>query len=107
MATEYDFEKRLIERIKEMFPGAVILKNNANLIQGIPDRLVLWGPRWAMFDAKASRSSPKRPNQDYYIKLLNDMSYASFVYPQIEERFFHELEQTLRPIRRARLLKSK
>lgn len=103
MAQEAIFEKQLIKKIRAMFPGAVILKNNANLIQGIPDRLILWGPRWAAFDAKDSHNSPKRPNQDYYIELLNDMSLARFVHPQNEEVFLNELQQTLRPSRRPRI----
>jgi hypothetical protein len=103
MARESEFEKHLIEQIMRAYPGAIILKNNANLIQGIPDRLVLWGPRWAAFDAKESEKAPKRPNQDYYIREMNDMSYASFVYPQNEEVFLNELQQALRSNRRTRI----
>ena len=105
MAGESEFERQLIEKIEELYPGAIIPKNNPNLIQGIPDRLVLWGPRWAAFDAKNSPDAPRRPNQNYYIRTMNNMSYASFVYPQNEETFLHELQQTLRPNRRTRLSK--
>ena len=86
------------------YPGAVILKNDANRHQGIPDHLILYGKKWAMFDAKASANSPHRPNQDYFIDLLNEMSYASFVYPENKEVFLRELQQALRPSRGTRLL---
>lgn len=91
------FKRKLIRRIEQLFPGAIILKNDANYRQGIPDHIVLYGPRWAIFDAKSKKGATHQPNQDYYIDLLNEMSFASFVDPQDEEEFLYELQQTLRP----------
>ena len=105
MARESNFEHALVRRILRIYPGAIILKNDANRLQGFPDRLILFGKAWAAFDTKAKETAGHRPNQDYYIDLLNQMSYASFVYPQNEETFLHELQQTLRPNRRTRLSK--
>lgn len=96
MARESVFQSHLIARIREQYPGAVILKNDSSYIQGIPDWLILNQNKWAMFEVKASENSPHRPNQDHYIRVLNQMSYASFVYPQNEEFFLHDLQQTLR-----------
>jgi len=103
MPLESEFKKKLIKDLERMYPGAVILKNDANLHQGIPDHLILYGRNWAMFEAKRSSNSRHRPNQDYFIDLLNQMSYASFVYPENKEEFLDELQQTLRPKRRTRL----
>lgn len=103
MTPESEFKKRLMREIERQYPGAVILKNDANARQGIPDHIILFGPRWAMFEAKAYQYSHRQPNQQYYIDVLNQMSFASFVYPQNKEWFLNELQQALRPDRRARL----
>lgn len=107
MAEESRFERHLIQLLKQMFPGSVILKNDANRLQGIPDRLILYKNRWAAFEVKASAKATKRPNQDFYIDKLGKMSFAAFVYPENEEEFLDELQQTLRPRRATRLSKSK
>jgi len=96
MPIESQFQRNLIVQLELLYPGAVILKNDANYIQGIPDWTILYRNRWAMFEAKRSINSPHRPNQDYYIGILNKMSYASFVYPQNKEVFLDELQQALR-----------
>lgn len=94
MTLESEFKRKLIMKIKTMYPGAIVLKNNANQIQGFPDNIILEGNHWAVFDAKKDEFSSHRPNQDYWINLLNEMSFASFVYPQNEEEFLYELQQT-------------
>lgn len=103
MARESKFERDLIEELFEIFPGAVILKNDSAQMQGIPDRIILFGNRWAAFEVKAHRAAKHQQNQDYYIRLFNSMSFAAFVYPQNKEWFINELQQALRPGRRARL----
>jgi hypothetical protein len=91
------FQKALIRKIQKLYPSAIILKNDANYIQGIPDWLILEGSHWAAFDAKASSRSTHRPNQEYYIRKMNGMSLADFVYPENAEAFLNELYKTLRP----------
>lgn len=94
---ESKFQRALIQKIQRRYPGAIILKNDPNYFQGIPDWLILEGPRWAAFEAKASPKASHRPNQDFYIQLMNKMSYASFVNPESEKEFLNELHKTLRP----------
>lgn len=103
MARESKFEARLIQELLEQYPGAVILKNNSSFFQGIPDRLILHGPRWAAFEVKAYERARHQQNQDYYVDLFNKMSYASFVYPENKETFLNELQQALRPGGRTRI----
>lgn len=93
---ENEYAPRLIDRLLKDYPGAMILKQDANLVQGIPDRLMLWEDRWASFEIKRDRNAPIRPNQPYYIDLMNRMSFAAFVYPENEEEFLYELERALR-----------
>jgi len=102
MVLESKFKSDLIREIERLFPGAIILKTDANQIQGFTDNFILYGTRWAAFEAKRDIYSPHRPNQDYYVNLLNKMSYASFVYPQNKEDFLNELQQTFRLSRRTR-----
>lgn len=92
---ESKYQRNVIDRIKETFPGAVVIKNDPNYIQGIPDLVVLWHHYWFMLEVKESRGAKKQPNQDYYVDLLNEMSFAAFVYPEIEDRVFYELQHTL------------
>lgn len=106
MTPEGRFKKELINIIQREFPGAIILKNDAGYIQGIPDHLILNGPRWAAFEAKASRNAHIQPNQEHYVKVLNKMSYASFAYPENMEIFLDELQRALKPNRNARLFRS-
>lgn len=91
---ENEFQAGLIKEIKTRFPGAVVLKNDPNYIQGIPDLVVLYGMRWAMLECKRSNSSSKRPNQDYYIRKFGQMSFASFISPENKEEVLNELERS-------------
>lgn len=98
---ESKFKSELIAQIKLQYPGAIILKTDANQLQGILDNIILFKDKWAAFEAKRSQFSPHRPNQDYYAELMNEMSYASFVYPENKEVFLNELHETFRPNRSA------
>lgn len=97
------YRLRLIRRIEKEFPGAVVVKNDPNQIQGIPDLLILFEDTWAMLEVKTSESAPSEPNQEYYVGLWNDMSYASFIYPENEERVFNELQLALCARRKTRI----
>ena len=96
MAREGQFQAKLIREIKEMLPDCIVLKTDANHIQGFPDLLVLYEDRWAALECKAYESSSHQPNQDYYVNLLRGMSYAAFVFPENKERVLNELYETLR-----------
>lgn len=91
------FQKNLIKEIKQTFPGCIVMKNDANYIQGIPDLLVLYGKRWAALEVKRSAKAPVRPNQRFYISKMSKMSYASFVFPENKEAVINDLQSTLRP----------
>ena len=93
---ESKFQHNLIKKIKDRFPGAIVMKNDPEYIQGIPDLTVLYGEHWATLECKKSESSSKRPNQEYYVDLMNRMSYSSFIFPENEEEVLNELEHALR-----------
>lgn len=93
---ESRFQADLIKDINAEFPGCVILINDANYLQGIPDLLILHGPYWAMLEAKAHENAPRQPNQEYYVDMLDDMSYAAFVYPENRQDILNDLRKTFR-----------
>lgn len=93
MTKESQFQGKLIYRLREMFPGCIVLKNDANYIQGFPDLTILWKNKWALLECKRNREAPKRPNQQYFIDRGNEMSFARFICPENEEEVLHDLQQ--------------
>lgn len=93
---EKHFQKKLIRDIKNALPGCFVFKMDANYIQGIPDLLILFGKRWGFLECKRSATAAKRPNQQYYIDLLNQHSFAKFIYPENKEEVLNELYKTLK-----------
>lgn len=92
---EREFQSKLIKKIKALFPGCIVLKNDPNYIQGFPDLLILYNEKWAALECKASAHATTRPNQEYYVNVLSKMSYSSFIFPENEEEVLNELQQTL------------
>ena len=91
---ESGFQDRLIKELKELFPGCMTFKMDQ--IQGIPDLLVLYKNTWASLECKKSASAKRRPNQEYYVGLMNEMSFSRFVYPENKEEVLHALQQTFK-----------
>lgn len=92
---ERDFQRELIADLKRMFKGCIILKNDPTYIQGIPDLIILYGKRWASLEVKKSRTASHRPNQEYYVELMDEMSFSRFIYPENKEEVLYELQETL------------
>lgn len=90
---ESAYQAKLIRNLKRMFPGCEILKNDPGYRPGILDLTILWGGCWAMLEVKASASARARPNQDYYVRQMNDMSFASFIFPENEEEVLTALQE--------------
>lgn len=93
---ERDFQAQLIKDLRELFPGCYIQKNNPNRQQGIPDLLILWEDKWAILECKKSANEAPRPNQPYFVKQFNTMSFASFIYPENKEEVLDALQAALR-----------
>lgn len=92
---ERDFQAKLIKEIKQIFKGCIVMKNDSSYIQGIPDLLILYRDKWAALEVKKSATAHHQPNQEYYVELMDEMSYASFIYPENKEEVLYELQQTL------------
>lgn len=93
---ESKFQANLIKKIKTLFPGCIVMKNDASYIQGIPDLLVLHKNKWASLECKKNANAKKRPNQDYYVGRMNEMSFSRFVSPENEEEVLRELSETFK-----------
>lgn len=92
---ERDFQGKLIKDIKKMFPGCLVLKNDPNYMQGVPDLLVLYKNKWASLECKKSEKELEdpQPNQPYYVEKMNRMSFSRFIFPENKEEVLNDLQQ--------------
>ena len=88
---ESTFQHGLIKELKEMFPEAIIFKNETK--QGLPDLTILEGDRWALLECKASADASHQPNQDYYVEKADRMSFSRFIFPENKQEVLDELQQ--------------
>ena len=93
---ENKFQSNLIKEIKKLFPGCMVLKNDPTYIQGIPDLLVLYKDKWCALEVKKSSKAKHRPNQNYYVDKMNEMSFSRFIFPENKEEVLDELQQAFR-----------
>lgn len=92
---ESQFQAQLIKKLNKMLPGIIILKNDPNYIQGIPDLILLYKNRWVALEVKRSATASVRPNQAHYVRTMHAMSYAAFIYPENESEILSEVQQSL------------
>lgn len=88
---ESGFQDRLIDKLKDLFPGCMVFKMDQ--IQGIPDLLILYKDKWASLECKRTARAKKQPNQEYYVGKMNEMSFSRFVSPENKEEVLDELQQ--------------
>lgn len=91
---EAQYHNRLINKIRDLLPGCIILRNDPRFMQGVPDIIILFRDKWAMLEIKIADKAGVRPNQQYYIDLLNEMSFASFINPENEGMVLDDLQQS-------------
>jgi hypothetical protein len=95
---ETDFAHDVLRpRLEAEFPGIVIIKQDPNTsFQGVPDHLVLFEDKWAALETKRAAKSSRRPNQEYHVDRMGEMSYAAFVHPDNLEEVIDDLQSTFR-----------
>lgn len=93
---ENNFQAKLIKELKAMFPGCIVMKNDPDYIQGIPDLIILYKDRWATLECKKNLRAKKRPNQEYYVGQMNKMSFSRFICPENKEDVLNELQQSFK-----------
>lgn len=93
---ERDFQADTIRLIKEMLPGVVVLKNDSGYMQGVPDFTIFYGCTWAWLEFKANANARVQPNQEYYIKLADKLSYGAFIFPENRDEVLSAITSFLR-----------
>ena len=88
---ESEFQTDLMNEIRRLFPGCVIIKNDSGYIQGFPDWTIFYRDKWAVLEAKREKNADHQPNQDDYVAQLNYMSFSRFVYPENKDEVLEEL----------------
>ena len=89
---EGKFQDLLRDELENNFEGCLILKNDPNLLQGVPDLLVLFRNRWALLEVKKSANERKQPNQRFYVDWANQNSFGAFVFPENFESVMIDLQ---------------
>ena len=93
---ERDFQSKLIKELKDIFVGCLVMKLDSSYIQGIPDLLILYKNKWATLECKKNASASKRPNQEYYVDKMNEMSFSRFICPENKEDVINELRKAFK-----------
>ena len=88
---ESKFQSNLIKELKKEFDGCIVMKNDSSYIQGIPDLVILHKDRWASLEVKKNAKASHRPNQDYYVDKMNNMSFSRFIYPENKDEVLDDL----------------
>lgn len=91
---ESGFQDKLIKELKILFPGCITFKMDQ--IQGIPDLLVLYKNKWASLECKQFARAKKQPNQEYYVGLMNEMSFSRFICPENKDIVLSELKKVFK-----------
>lgn len=94
---ESKFQKELMDEIRRQYPGCIIIKNDSGYIQGFPDWTILYEKKWAVLETKRANKSKKQPNQEWYVDILNKMSFSKFVSPENKEEVLRGLQHTFKP----------
>lgn len=98
---ESQFQSKLIKELKARFPGCIVMKNDADYIQGIPDLTVLYGNNWAALECKRDtkaieKSKKNQETQYYYVQRMNEMSCAYYICPENKKEVLDELEHAFK-----------
>ena len=94
---ENQFQRTLVKEIRNHYNNeCIVTKLDSGYIQGIPDLLILYGKHWAVLENKKSAKASHRPNQDYYVKKMDEMSFGRFIYPENEEEILNDLQQAFK-----------
>lgn len=89
---ESKFQAELKKELRRRYPGCIVMKNDPEGIQGIPDLTILYSERWATLECKQYEKARRRPNQDYYVEKLDQMGFSRFIFPENRDAVLQELD---------------
>lgn len=90
---ESQFQKEFLDKVRDRYPGCVILKNDSSYIQGFPDWTILYRDKWAVLEMKKEKNAKKQPNQEFYVNKLDGMSFSRFTYPENASEVMERLDE--------------
>ena len=96
---ESKFQSELKKELKEKFKGCIVTKLDSGDIQGIQDLLILYKDKRATLECKKNAEASKRPNQQYYVEVMDNMSFSRFICPENKEEVLHDLQQSFESAR--------
>lgn len=79
---EAEFQAKLVKQLEELIPGCVVLVKPGYHIQGFPDLMVLYKNHWAALECKQSLKAAYQPNQEWWIRELDEMGFAAMICPE-------------------------
>lgn len=100
---ESKFQADLVRELNEIFGDVLVMKLDSSYRQGIPDLLILHPNGWAVLEVKRSIDEPFQPNQEYYLDLLNQWSFAAMICPENKRDVIDDLQSALGARRQTRL----
>lgn len=103
---ESEYQSILKHKIRAELPGALVIKSDPSDIQGFPDLIIFFEDKWASLEVKRNKKASKQPNQEYYVMLMDGMSFSSFIYPENEREVLDGLYAALRTTRETCIPKS-
>ena len=96
MPLESYFERRVCAVIRTWDKEVYVQKNDPQIIQGFPDRVVFYKGKVAFLEFKKDAKAKAQPNQKWYIDTLNkDFGFARFIYPENEIEVLEALKEFL------------
>lgn len=91
---ESNYQKSVKERIIREFPGARVAKAEPSRFwQGVPDLLITYKGIITWFECKRETNAAKRRNQEWWVRKLNEETFACFCYPEVKEEAFCKLHE--------------
>lgn len=100
---ESNFQAKLVKELKELFPGCVVLKNDAQYKDSIPDLTILYKDKYALLECKRSREAmehclkTKQRNQKWWIDHFNEMGgYANYIFPENKYDILIDLKEVFK-----------
>lgn len=92
MKNENQYQPIVIKRLEKEFSGGVVMKNDAGYRQGYPDLSYTYNGKTILLETKRCATASFRPNQEYYISLINAQGgFARSIKPENEDSVFKEI----------------
>ena len=92
---EREYQPQVIARLQREYPAGIVMKNDAGYRQGYPDLIFTYG-KTIHLETKRDSTASFRPNQTYYISLINAQGgFARSIRPENEDEIFNEIHNYL------------